>query len=406
MRATIHNDAVPFLRFHESTSDHVLQSLLPSFSLFLLPSLTAFFPPDAPVVMSEYHVGYLDLVAEPTLPHPTPSSVPATTKTTTTAATTTKTTTGVVFEPEVQSCPLEAMTSDLMCLRERVQGWWQGEERCRDDGGNEAGGRNSGSRPDVVAGADAVDVKGDHISSTGLGLRPTGDGHHSTGDMKEVNGKGLNDSNEQINSNNSNNNSGGGVLDSTKPLISSSSSSSPSNSVSGSSHNPTGSPSSTMINGSDNTSSSRTGDENTPLRMAVGDAMDGSAAGGGAAVGTSNSMSLSMPSVRPLEVVYEAPDERESSGHGRESSRSSMRGDRSPWGGSQSVGDSDKGPSRRGSLFTPLGSPGTNINPYSLATPPFSITDSDIIIIVVLIIIVIIIIIIIIVINEPISDIT
>ena len=70
------------------------------------------------------------------------------------------------------------------------------------------------------------------------------------------------------------------------------------------------------------------------------------------------------------------------------------------------MGDSDKGPSRRGSLFTPLGSPGTNINPYSLATPPFSITDSDIIIIVVLIIIVIIIIIIIIVINEPISDIT
>ena len=259
----------------------------------------------------------------------------------------------------------------------RVKVWLQKGGRSCDKGGNEAVSRAPGLGAGAGAGVVAESVEGDHdhIPSPGLGpgLGPQGDGLTQT--TKEDNDKGLNDGNEQINNNS-------GVLNSTKLLIPSSSaiSSSPSssssstailsgsggglppnNSVNGSSSNPVSGPIPVANGGSDSTSG-RIGEEN--VRLATGDVMDvaaAAAAGGGAVIGAGAGagISPSIPSAGPLEVVYEAPDERESSGHDRESSghdressHSSMRGDRS------SLADSDAGASRRSSMKTPMDSPG------------------------------------------------
>ena len=311
-----------------------------------VPSLTAPFSFIRSCV-SEYHEGYLDSVADPTLPQPTQEAI-ATTTATTAASETTKT--GLLFEPEIQSCPLESLTNDVMCLREKIHhmiGWvkvrLQGGEKSCDDGGHAVVSRNPNAHLSAGATTSAEGVQVDNALSSGLGIQ--GGGLDGTGKSHEGNVKGLKDNNDEQAKNTS------GLLDSTNP--SAAFSSSPLAAASGdgvvniNGYHLSINLSPLMGGASDNVIS-KIGEEN--IRIGAGDVMDGPAAGGGSSLGASARLSLAIPAAGPLEVVYEAPDERESSAHDRESTHSSLRENRS------FCCDSDAMASRRPSLHTPMGS--------------------------------------------------
>ena len=311
-----------------------------------VPSLTAPFSFIRSCV-SEYHEGYLDSVADPTLPQPTQEAI-ATTTATTAAAETTKT--ALLFEPEIQSCPLESLTNDVMCLREKIHhmiGWvkvrLQGGEKSCEDGGHAVVSRNPNAHLSAGATTSAEGVQVDNALSSGLGIQ--GGGLDGMGKSHEGNVKGLKDNNDEQAKNTN------GLLDSTNLSAAFSSSPLPASSGGGvaniNGYHLTINLSPLMSVASDNVIS-KIGEEN--VRIGAGDVMDGPAVGGGSSLGASARLSLAIPAAGPLEVVYEAPDERESSAHDRESTHSSLRENRS------SCCDSDAMASRRPSLHTPMGS--------------------------------------------------